>query len=190
MPETTLAATSFTDKLDAARTAARTLASATTLVKNAALSAIAEQLRANAPRIQNANDLDLANGRENGLAAGLLDRLTLDATRIDALAAATLELVGLVDPVGETVRGRSLPNGVRIEQVRVPFGVVGAIYEARPNVTVDIAALAIKSGNAVVLRGGSAAENTNRVLVELLQDALESVGLPRACAQTIDEFGR
>jgi glutamate-5-semialdehyde dehydrogenase len=190
MPETTLAATSFTDKLDAARTAARTLASATTLVKNAALSAIAEQLRANASRIQNANDLDLANGRENGLAAGLLDRLTLDATRIDALAAATLGLVGLVDPVGETVRGRSLPNGVRIEQVRVPFGVVGAIYEARPNVTVDIAALAIKSGNAVVLRGGSAAENTNRVLVELLQDALESVGLPRACAQTIDEFGR
>ncbi|KQP54710.1 glutamate-5-semialdehyde dehydrogenase [Agreia sp. Leaf283] len=190
MPTSTLAATAFTDKLDAARTSARSLARATTDVKNGALSAIAEQLRANVPAIVSANDLDLANGRENGLASGLLDRLTLDEQRIDALAAATLELVGLVDPVGETVRGRSLPNGVRIEQVRVPFGVVGAIYEARPNVTIDIAALAIKSGNAVVLRGGSAAENTNRVLVDLIQSALESVGLPREAAQTIDEFGR
>ena len=100
------------------------------------------------------------------------------------------EIVGLVDPVGESVRGRVLPNGVRIDQVRVPFGVVGVIYEARPNVTVDIAALALKSGNAVVLRGGSAAENTNAVLVSLIQDALSSVGLPADSVQTIDEFGR
>jgi glutamate-5-semialdehyde dehydrogenase len=190
MPFSTPVATTFIDRLDAARASARSLAQATTDVKNGALSAIARQLRAGVDRIVEANDLDLANGRENGLAAGLLDRLTLDEARIDALAAATLDLVGLVDPVGETVRGRSLPNGVRIEQVRVPFGVVGAIYEARPNVTVDIAALAIKSGNAVVLRGGSAAENTNRVLVDLIQGALESVGLPRGTAQTIDEFGR
>jgi glutamate-5-semialdehyde dehydrogenase len=190
MPFSTLAATTFIDRLDASRTSARRLAQATTDVKNGALTAIAAQLRANVPGIVEANDLDLANGRENGLAPGLLDRLTLDSSRVDALAGATLALVGLVDPVGETVRGRSLPNGVRIEQVRVPFGVVGAIYEARPNVTVDIAALAIKSGNAVVLRGGSAAENTNRVLVDLIQRALESVGLPREAAQTIDEFGR
>ena len=190
MSLSTMASTTFTEKLDAARTSARSLAQATTMVKNGALTAIAEQLRANASRISEANDLDLANGRENGLAAGLLDRLTLNDARIEALATATLDLVGLVDPVGETVRGRSLPNGVRIEQVRVPFGVVGAIYEARPNVAIDIAALAIKSGNAVVLRGGSAAENTNRVLVDLLQSALESVGLPREAAQTIDEFGR
>jgi glutamate-5-semialdehyde dehydrogenase len=190
MSLSTPVATTFIDRLDAARTSARSLARATTDVKNGALSAIAQRLRAETGRIVEANSLDLANGRENSLAVGLLDRLALDEARIDALASATLDLVGLVDPVGETVRGRSLPNGVRIEQVRVPFGVVGAIYEARPNVTIDIAALAIKSGNAVVLRGGSAAENTNRVLVELIQDALESVGLPRQAAQTIDEFGR
>jgi glutamate-5-semialdehyde dehydrogenase len=96
----------------------------------------------------------------------------------------------LVDPVGESVRGRTLPNGLVLSQVRVPFGVVGVIYEARPNVTVDIASLALKSGNAAVLRGGSAAENTNRVLVEVIQDALASVGLPADAVQTIDEFGR
>jgi glutamate-5-semialdehyde dehydrogenase len=96
----------------------------------------------------------------------------------------------LVDPVGESVRGKTLPNGLMLSQVRVPFGVVGVIYEARPNVTVDIASLALKSGNVAVLRGGSAAENTNRVLVEVIQDALSSVGLPPDAVQTIDEFGR
>jgi glutamate-5-semialdehyde dehydrogenase len=100
------------------------------------------------------------------------------------------DVIALPDPVGEVLRGSTLPNGVLLSQVRVPFGVVGAIYEARPNVTIDIAALALKSGNAVVLRGGSAAENTNRVLVELLQEALASVGLPGDAVQTIDEFGR
>jgi glutamate-5-semialdehyde dehydrogenase len=99
-------------------------------------------------------------------------------------------VIALPDPVGEVLLGSTLPNGVLLSQVRVPFGVVGAIYEARPNVTIDIAALALKSGNAVVLRGGSAAENTNRVLVELLQEALTSVGLPGDAVQTIDEFGR
>lgn len=184
----TLAA--FTTKLDAARTAARGLATTTTDVKNAALAAIAAGLRGSVERIIAANEIDLANGRENGLSAGLLDRLTLDVARIESLAAATLDIVGLVDPVGETVRGRSLPNGIRIDQVRVPFGVVGTIYEARPNVTIDIAALAIKSGNAVILRGGSAAENTNAVLVGILQSALETAGLDGASAQTVDEFGR
>ena len=100
------------------------------------------------------------------------------------------DVIALPDPVGQVLRGSTLPNGVLLSQVRVPFGVVGAIYEARPNVTIDIAALALKSGNAVVLRGGSAAENTNRVLVELLQEALASVGLPGDAVQTIDEFGR
>ena len=100
------------------------------------------------------------------------------------------EIIALPDPIGEALRGSTLPNGLRLTQVRVPFGVVGAIYEARPNVTIDIAALALKSGNAAVLRGGSAAENTNRVLVQLLQEALESVGLPADAVQTIDEFGR
>ena len=106
------------------------------------------------------------------------------------MADALLQIALLTDPVGEVVRGSSLPNGIKISQVRVPFGVVGVIYEARPNVTVDIAALALKSGNAVVLRGGSAAENTNRVLVGLIQAAIASAGLPADAVQTIDPFGR
>jgi glutamate-5-semialdehyde dehydrogenase len=176
--------------LEAARTASLALAAATTLQKNAALHAIADVLRQNAPAIVEANEVDRANGREKGLAAGLLDRLMLDESRIEALASAVTAITALTDPVGQVVNGSSLPNGVKISQVRVPFGVVGAIYEARPNVTVDIAALALKSGNAVVLRGGSAAENSNRVLVGLLQQALASVGLPAESVQTIDEFGR
>ncbi len=186
----TVVASGFDEKLAAARTASLELATATTDRKNRALEAIAAAIEGGAERVVPANDLDLANGRENGLSAALQDRLRLDQARLVSLAAAVREIIALTDPVGETVRGRSLPNGLRIDQVRVPFGVVGAIYEARPNVTVDIAALAVKSGNAVVLRGGSAAENTNRVLVELIQGALAEAGLPRASVQTIDEFGR
>ncbi|MCX7522242.1 glutamate-5-semialdehyde dehydrogenase [Microbacterium sp. STN6] len=186
----TVAQTSLTERLAAARTASRALAGATTDVKNRALAAIADGVRAHAGEIVTANELDLANGRENGLTVGLLDRLTLTEARLDALADAVLEIIALTDPVGQVVRGSSLPNGVKISQVRVPFGVVGAIYEARPNVTIDIASLAIKSGNAVVLRGGSAALNSNRVLVGVIQAALESVGLSGDAVQTIDDFGR
>jgi glutamate-5-semialdehyde dehydrogenase len=189
MPQT-VAAPSFTDKLDSARSASRVLATANTELKNAALLAIAHAVRDGAERIVPANELDLANGRENGLSTGLQDRLRLDNARLAGLADAVEQIIGLADPVGEVVRGSSLPNGVQLSQVRVPFGVIGAIYEARPNVTVDIAALALKSGNAVVLRGGSAAENSNRVLVALIQEALASVGLPIESVQTIDEFGR
>ncbi|WP_267419921.1 MULTISPECIES: glutamate-5-semialdehyde dehydrogenase [unclassified Curtobacterium] len=186
----TAPAPTLTDKLVAARAAAGTLATATTAVKDAALLAIARAVRAATDDIVAANHLDLVAGEDSGLAGGLLDRLRLDPARIDALAAAVEHVVGLTDPVGQSVRGSVLPNGLQLSQVRVPFGVVGAIYEARPNVTVDIASLALKSGNAVVLRGGSAAERTNAVLVGVLQDAVESVGLPRALVQTIDEFGR
>jgi len=186
----TLVATSLTDKLDAAREASTVLATVTTDQKNAALLAIAAAVEAGADRIVPANELDLANGRENGLAAGLLDRLDLTSDRLAGLASAVREIVALADPVGTVVRGSSLPNGVQLSQVRVPFGVIGAIYEARPNVTVDIAALALKSGNAVVLRGGSAAENSNRVLVAIIQEALAATGLPVEAVQTIDEFGR
>src|SRR5690606_24352081 len=132
-------------------------------------------------------ELDLANGRESGLSVGLIDRLTLDESRLAGLAAAVREIIALPDPVGDVVRGSTLPNGLQLTQVRVPFGVIGAIYEARPNVTIDIASLALKSGNAAVLRGGTAAEQTNRVLVVLIQDALESVGLPAHAVQTIHE---
>jgi glutamate-5-semialdehyde dehydrogenase len=183
-------ATSLTDKLERAQVAARALATTPSGLKDAGLEAIARAVEGGADRILPANELDLANGRENGLSAGLQDRLRLDATRLAGLASAVRDVIALPDPVGGVVRGSTLPNGLQLSQVRVPFGVVGAIYEARPNVTIDIAALALKSGNAVVLRGGSAAENTNRVLVELLQEALEGVGLPGDAVQTIDEFGR
>jgi glutamate-5-semialdehyde dehydrogenase len=183
-------ALSLTDKLTAAREAARVLAQATTAQKNSALRAIADAIMRNESRILPANQLDLANGRENDMAEGLQDRLRLDEKRLAALSHAVLEIIGLPDPVGDVVRGSTLANGLKLTQVRVPFGVVGAIYEARPNVTVDIAALALKSGNAAVLRGGSAAENTNRVLVEVIQSALVEAGLPAEAVQTIDEFGR
>jgi len=183
-------APTLTDTLVAARTASSALATATTAVKDAALVAIAAGVRAATDEIVAANHGDLVAGEESGLSSGLVDRLRLDPARIEALATAVEDVVGLQDPVGEHLRGSLLPNGLQLTQVRVPFGVVGAIYEARPNVTVDIASLALKSGNAVVLRGGSAAQRTNAVLVARIQDAVESVGLPRELVQTIDEFGR
>lgn len=178
------------DKIKLAKAAASSLGQASTGAKNNVLKKIAELLPQRANAIIAANQIDLERGTETGLAAGLMDRLTLTEARIDALAAAVLELVGLADPVGDVVRGRTLPNGLKLTQIRVPLGVIGAIYEARPNVTIDIASLAIKSGNAVVLRGGTAAEKTNAVLVELLQDALEACGINRDAVQTVDEFGR
>ncbi|GAB3616953.1 glutamate-5-semialdehyde dehydrogenase [Okibacterium endophyticum] len=177
-------------RMRAARAASRTLAVASGDTRLAALEAIAAAIGASTDRIVAANSDDLERGRANGLAEGLLDRLRLDDARLSGLAAAVREIAALGDPLGQTVRGSTLPNGIKIDQVRVPFGVVGAIYEARPNVTVDIAALALKSGNAVVLRGGSAAEQSNRVLVSVIQNALESVGLPAAAVQTVDDFGR
>jgi glutamate-5-semialdehyde dehydrogenase len=186
----TALAPGLTVKLDAARDASVVLAAATTQQKNDALRAIAAAVLAGAPRILPANELDLANGRENGLSVALQDRLRLDANRLRALADAIAEIIAIPDPIGEAVRGSTLPNGLKVSEVRVPFGVVGAIYEARPNVTIDIAALCIKSGNAAVLRGGSAAQHTNRVLIELIQEACVSLGLPAASVQTIDELGR
>ena len=190
MTETLVDAPSLTDKLVAARDASRVLATSTTARRNAALEAIADAIMRNQAAILEANQLDLANGRENGLSEGLQDRLRLDEKRLAALATAVLDIVALPDPVGNVVRGSTLANGLQLTQVRVPFGVVGAIYEARPNVTIDIAALALKSGNASVLRGGSAAEQTNRVLVRVIQSALVEAGLPAEAVQTIDEFGR
>jgi glutamate-5-semialdehyde dehydrogenase len=158
--------------------------------KNDALRAISKLLEFRADEIITANRKDIENGISNEIGDGLLDRLMLNQERIIALANAVSQVVSLKDPVGEVVRHSVLPNGLDLSEVRVPFGVIGAIYEARPNVTVDLTALAIKTGNAIVLRGGTAAENTNRVLVKLLQDALEEVGLPRNAVQTVDDFGR
>ena len=180
----------FLDKLSRARSASRSLATATTAQKNVALAAIADAIEGAIPQIVAANELDLARGREQQIGEGLLDRLLLDEARLIGLANSVRDVMGIPDPVGEIVRGSTLANGVQLTQVRVPFGVVGAIYEARPNVTVDIAALALKSGNGAVLRGGSAAENSNRVLVELIQRAISSTDLNGDVVQTIDEFGR
>ena len=176
--------------LEAARAASTVLAGTTSVQRDAALEAIAAALVAGADRIVEANAADLAAGRDSGLAAGLLDRLTLDARRVASLADAVTGIRGLDDPLGQVVRGRTLPNGLLLSQVRVPFGVVGAIYEARPNVTVDIAALALRSGNAVVLRGGSAALRSNAVLVDVMRGALERAGLPADAVQTVDAHGR
>ncbi|NQD42478.1 glutamate-5-semialdehyde dehydrogenase, partial [Glutamicibacter halophytocola] len=136
------------------------------------------------------NKKDLEAGRANGTSTAMLDRLKLDDSRIDGLIAALHELAGLPDPVGRVVRGETLPNGLRMRQVNVPMGVIGTIYEARPNVTVDIAGLSLKSGNAVLLRGGSAALNSNQALVAVIRDALESVSLPRDLVISIDQYGR
>lgn len=173
-----------------AKVASSKLATASTLQKHAVLHSLASSLISNQDLVLQANQLDLAKGELNGMAKGLLDRLRLTKERIIALSESVSEIISLTDPIGEVVSGKTLPNGLKISQVRVPFGVVGMIYEARPNVTVDIAALCIKSGNAALLRGGSAAEETNRVLVKLIQDALSAANLPRDCVQTVDQYGR
>jgi glutamate-5-semialdehyde dehydrogenase len=180
---------SVSEILQAAKTAAPLIARASTLQKNLVLKELAKLLSESSDAIISANQIDIENGKST-LSAGLIDRLTLTEGRIQALADSLQSIVDLPDPVGESLQGFTLGNGLRLQQVRVPLGVVGCIYEARPNVTIDIAALAIKSGNAAVLRGGSAAENTNRVLVGLIQSALMSAGLPKAAVQTIDQFGR
>ena len=138
-----------------AKVASRTLATANRMTKDAALGAIADALVTAADRIVAANAEDLERGRANGMSAGLLDRLALTPERIAQIADALRDVSGLPDPVGEVVRGQTLPNGLRLRQIRVPMGVVGMIYEARPNVTVDAAGLALKSGNAVILRGAA-----------------------------------
>lgn len=180
----------FEQLLTDARAAARRIAVAGTEPRRAAVRAIAEAIEAAEAEILAANAEDLERGRGSGLAEGLLDRLLLDASRIAGLAAAARQLAELPDPVGEVLRERTLPNGIELTEVRVPFGVIGVIYEARPNVTVDLACIALGSGNAVVLRGGSAAERTNAVLVATMQRAIEAAGLPAAAVQTIDRFGR
>lgn len=176
--------------LQSAKVASAAIARANTDVKNSALQKISELLLERSAQIIEANANDLARGEASSMAKGLLDRLKLDQKRIESLSGAVQSVIGLADPIGDSVSGMTLANGLKVQQVRVPFGVVGMIYEARPNVTVDIAALAIKSGNAAVLRGGSTAENTNRVLVKLLQDGLSFVGLPPQAIQTVDDYGR
>ena len=173
-----------------AKVASRALATTTRAQKDAALEAMADALVTNAPALVAANEKDVQRGREGDMSPGLLDRLTLTEDRIAKIADALRFVATLPDPVGEVRRGSTLPNGLRLIQKQVPLGVVGMIYEARPNVTVDAAALALKSGNAAVLRGGSAAAHSNEAIVAVLQNALESTGLPRDAVQSIDAYGR
>ena len=175
---------------DRARSASRVLARADRNWKDRALLAIAAALDEKRAYVIAENAKDLENGRANGTTQAMLDRLRLTNERVDGLISALEELAGLPDPVGTVLRGQTLPNGLRLRQVHVPMGVIGAIYEARPNVTVDIAGLALKSGNAVLLRGGSAAAESNKALLGLIRDALESVGLPADSVSSVDAYGR
>jgi glutamate-5-semialdehyde dehydrogenase len=168
-----------------ARGAALTLATLSEEKKNEILRAMAHGIRRAAPEILEANARDLASGRERGLSPAMLDRLRLDETRLEAVAAGVEKVVGLPDPVGEILGEWQRPNGICIQQLRVPIGVVGIIYESRPNVTSDAAVLCLKSGNATILRGGSEAIHSNRALAKALQSAGESAGLPEGAIQLI-----
>ena len=178
------------DALARARAASATLGRSTGAQRAGALHAVADALVAATEEIVAANAADLERGRADGLAEGLLDRLALDAPRIAAVAQAVREVAALPDPVGRVRRGSTLPNGLRLTQVQVPLGVLGVVYEARPNVTVDAAALAIASGNAAVLRGGSAAAATNAALIAVIGSALAGAGLDGDAVVGIDAAGR
>lgn len=137
-----------------------------------------------------ANKLDIENGRKNGMSESLIDRLTLDRKRIAAMAEGVMQVCGLPDPVGEIISQKVLPNGLRVTQKRVPMGVIGIIYESRPNVTLDAAALCFKSGNAVILRGGSDAFNSNKYLVDLMRRTIAHFGIPEDCIQLVEDTSR
>ncbi|WP_280368225.1 glutamate-5-semialdehyde dehydrogenase [Nocardia wallacei] len=173
-----------------ARVASRTLAQLTTEQKNTALHAAADALLAAADRVLDANAEDLEIARSAGTEESLLDRLRLTAARVDGIAAGLRQVAGLPDPVGVVVRGSTLPNGLEIRQVRVPLGVVGMVYEARPNVTVDAFGLALKSGNAALLRGSSSAARSNAALVEVLREALVAQELPEDAVQLLPSEDR
>jgi glutamate-5-semialdehyde dehydrogenase len=177
----TTAAPSVTEVCERARAAARFLAGIDTATKNAALHAIAQALRTRDEEILAANELDLQAGREAEIGAALLDRLRLDPARLDGIAVATEAVAALPDPVGELIDGYRLPNGLDVRKLRVPLGVVAVVYEARPNVTIDAAALCLKSGNAIVLRGSSSAAHSNSVLAQVASQAAVSAGLPEGC---------
>lgn len=175
---------------DAARDAQSQLAQANTKTKNELLDAIADALDGHADDIAGANARDMDQAFEGGMDAGKLDRLKFDVPRIAAAAQGVRHVASLPDPVGEIARGYHLENGLRLQQIRVPIGVLGMIYEARPNVTVDVASLCLKSGNAVLLRGGHAAERTNAATLAVIGDVLDRHGFDRAMIAAVDAYGR
>src|SRR4051794_11964475 len=183
-------AASVADLCLRARDAARVLAATDTATKDRALHAIADALEARTPEILEANARDLDAGREAGLSDALMDRLMLDEERIAGIAAGARAIAALPDPVGEVLDGQRLPNGLDVRRVRVPLGVVAVVYEARPNVTIDAAALALKSGNAVVLRGSSSAAHSNAVLASVAREAATAAGLPDGALTLVAGAGR
>src|ERR687890_1196341 len=185
-----VATQSVTDLCRAAKAAARDLAALDSATKDAALLAVADALEARTAEILEANARDLEAGRESGLSAALMDRLALDAARVAAMARGVREIVALPDPVGEVIGGSRFANGLQMRKVRVPLGVVAVVYEARPNVTVDAAALCLKSGNAILLRGSSSATHSNAVLASVARDAAEANGLPEGALTLVAGGGR
>jgi glutamate-5-semialdehyde dehydrogenase len=173
-----------------ARKAARRLATLDTNTKNAALEAIAEAILEREPEIVAANGKDLGAGGRAGLSEAMLERLLLNRQRLEGIANDVLTVAGLPDPVGETFDARTLPNGLRIGRRRVPVGVIGVIYESRPNVTVDIATLCLKSGNAAILRGGKEATHSNRALADAVSHGAQACGIPQAAVQLIESQDR
>ena len=178
------------DKMTLVKRASSSLANATSAQRTEALLNVSKLLLERTDEIIAANKIDLDRGVAAEMTKSTQDRIRLDAARISAIADSVVKVTTLPDVIGDVIRGMTLPNGLQISQVRVPLGVIGVIYEARPNVTIDIAVLAIKSGNSVVLRGGRDAQSSNEVLVRLLQDALALAGLSADSVHTLDEFGR
>lgn len=173
-----------------AKQAARFLATASTLIKNEALLNMAVQLEAGSQEILKANGLDLDLGRKQGLSAALLERLTLTEGRVRDMAQGLRDIAALPDPIGETIDSSRRPNGLDISRVRTPIGVIGIIYESRPNVTADAAALCLKSGNAIVLRGGEEALNSNRAIARIISTAATQTGIPEGAIQLVDSEDR
>jgi glutamate-5-semialdehyde dehydrogenase len=185
-----VATQSVADICRAAKSAARELAALDSGTKDRALLAVADALEARTAEILDANGRDREAGRESGLSAALMDRLALDERRIAGIARGVREIVALPDPVGEVIDGSRFANGLQMRKVRVPLGVVAVVYEARPNVTIDAAALALKSGNAIVLRGSSSAAHSNAVLASVAREAAEANGLPAGALALVAGGGR
>jgi len=185
-----IAVSSVADTCAAAKRAARTLAQTDTAVKDAALEEIALALESRLEEILIANERDMQLAREADIGAALLDRLRLDEERVVAIAHAVRQIAALADPIGEVISGQRLPNGLDVRKVRVPLGVVAVVYEARPNVTIDAAALCLKSGNAIVLRGSSSATHSNAALAQIAGDAAVAAGLPDGCVSLVSGGGR
>ena len=177
-------------KAQAAKQAAAKLAVTSTAVKNAALLAMAAALEAKQSEILAANKRDMTAAAAKGMKSSMLDRLKLTAERISGMADGLRQVAGLADPVGNVIDGKTLPNGLHITKIRVPLGVIGIIYEARPNVTADAAGLCLKSGNAVILKGGSEAMESNKTVAAILAQAAEGAGIPAGSIQFIDTSDR